>query len=74
MAFAPNQMVARHLNLRWGVVVVPDVQCLDPAEMIDYVTKTSKDLGYVKEGDITVITSGIKYGAGGTSAIQLHTI
>lgn len=74
IAFAPNQMVARHLNLRWGVVVVPDVQWLNPADMIDYVADVSRKLGYVKEGDVTVITSGIKYGAGGTSAIQLHTI
>ncbi len=74
IAFAPNQMVARHLNLRWGVFVVPDVQWLNPEEMIDYVTKVSLERGFVKEGDITVVTSGIKYGAGGTSAIQLHTI
>ena len=62
------------MNLRWGVVVVPDVQWLNPADMIDYVADVSRKLGYVKEGDVTVITSGIKYGAGGTSAIQLHTI
>ena len=74
VAFAPNQMVARHLNLRWGVFVIPDVQWLNPAEMIDYVAKVTQERGFVKEGDITVITSGIKYGAGGTSAIQLHTI
>ena len=74
VAFAPNQMVARHLNLRWGVFVVPDVQWLNPADMIDYVADVSKERGYVKEGDVTVITSGLKYGAGGTSAIQLHTI
>lgn len=74
IAFAPNQMVARHLNLRWGVVVVPDVQWLNPADMIDYVAQVSRERGFVKEGDVTVITSGIKYGAGGTSAIQLHTI
>ncbi len=74
VAFAPNQMVARHLNLRWGVFVIPDVKWLDPSEMIDYVANVSKEHGFVKDGDVTVITSGIKYGAGGTSAIQLHTI
>lgn len=74
VAYAPNQMVARHLNLRWGVFVVPDVQWLNPADMIDYVARVAKERGFVKDGDVTVITSGIKYGAGGTSAIQLHTI
>ncbi len=74
VAFAPNQMIARHLNLRWGVFVVPEVPWLYPEEMLEYVTKEALNHGFVKKGDITVVTSGIKYGAGGTSAIQLHTV
>ena len=74
VAFAPNQMVARHLNLRWGVIAIPGVPWLNPEEMIRFAAKSSLEHGIVQKGDLTVLTSGIKYGEGGTSSIQLHTI
>lgn len=74
VAFAPNQTIARHLALRWGVFVVPETPWLNQDEMFNYVSKTALENGFVKQGDIVVVTSGLKYGAGGTSAIQLHTI
>ena len=74
VAFAPNQTIARHLALRWGVFVVPETPWLNQDEMFDYVSKVALENGFVKQGDIVVVTSGLKYGAGGTSAIQLHTI
>lgn len=74
IAFAPNQQVARHLNLRWGVFVVPGVPILKPDEMISYITETAMNFGLVQKGDVIVMTAGIKYGEGGTSSIQLLTI
>lgn len=74
VAFAPNQVIARHLALRWGVFVVPETPWLNQDEMFAYVTRISLENGFVKKGDVAIITSGLKYGAGGTSAIQLHTI
>lgn len=74
VAFAPNQQVARHLNLRWGVFVVDGVPWLSPEEMTDYISEVAVQKGFVNQGDIVVMTSGIKYGTGGTSSIQLHTI
>ena len=74
IAFAPNQMVARHLNLHWGVLPIPGVPWLNPEEMTEFAAKSALESGFVEKGDLTIMTSGIKYGAGGTSAIQLHTI
>lgn len=74
IAFAPNQQVARHLNLRWGVFVIPGVPILKPEEMIPYITETATHFGFVQKGDTIVMTAGIKYGEGGTSSIQLLTI
>lgn len=74
VAFAPNYMVARHLNLRWGVYTIPGTPWLNPEEMIRFSAKSSIDHGIVKDGDLVVLTSGIKYGEGGTSSIQLHTV
>ena len=74
IAFAPNYMVARHLNLRWGVYTIPGTPWLNPEEMIKFSAKSSLDHGIVEKGDLAILTSGIKYGEGGTSSIQLHTI
>lgn len=74
IAFTPNQMLARHLNLRRGVVAIPNVPILEQDELVDYAKKNAVERGIVKEGDVVVMTSGIKYGMGGTSAIQMLTI
>ena len=74
IAFAPNAQVARHLNLRWGVFVIPGVPILKPEEMTQYITDTAMNFGFVNKGDVVVMTAGIKYGEGGTSSIELLTI
>ncbi|MBR1730398.1 MAG: pyruvate kinase [Selenomonadaceae bacterium] len=74
VAFCPNYMVARHLNLRWGVFTIPGVPWMNPEDMIKFSAKSALEHGIVQKGDLTVLTSGIKYGEGGTSSIQLHTI
>ena len=73
IAFAPSQQVARHLNLRWGVAVIPGVPILKPEEITSYIIDTAINFGFIQKGDVTVMTSGIKYGEGGTSSIQLLT-
>lgn len=74
IAFAPNQQVARHLNLRWGVVAVPGVPVLEEEELTEFAKKNALERGLVKTGDVVVMTAGMKYGTGGTSSIRLHTI
>ena len=74
IAFAPNWRVARHLNLRWGVFTIPGVPWMNPDEMVKFSSKSALEHGIVEKGDLVVMTSGIKYGEGGTSSIQLHTI
>ena len=74
IAFTPNQMLARHLNLRRGVIAIPNVPILEQNEIAEYTNKVARERGLVKEGDIVVMTSGIKYGMGGTSAIQMLTV
>ena len=74
IAFTPNQTLARHLNLRRGVLAIPNVPILEQEELAEYAKKNALERGLVKEGDVVVMTSGIKYGMGGTSSIQMHTI
>lgn len=74
VAFATNDVIARHLNLRWGVYSIIGKPWHDVEEMIDVATTGAMKENYVKRRDLTVITSGIKFGQGNTSSIRVHTI
>ena len=74
VAYAPNDRVARHLNLRWGVYSVIGRPWNDIDEMISTATSGAVGHGYAKRGDLTIITSGIKFGEGNTSPIRVYTI
>ncbi|SEJ16645.1 pyruvate kinase [Propionispira arboris] len=74
LAFAANEKVARHLNLRWGVYSVLGKPWNDVDEMISAATSGVVKENYLKHGDLTIITSGMKFGEGSTSSIRVHTI
>lgn len=74
VAFATEEVTARHLNLRWGVYSIIGKQWHDVEEMINAATTSAVKENYVKRGDVTVVTSGIKHGQGNTSSIRVHTI
>lgn len=74
VAFAPNSMVARHLNLIWGVVPVKADAWLSLEEMIAKAAKSTLEHGLVEKGSLTIMTSGIQYGESKTSAIRVYTI
>jgi pyruvate kinase len=63
------------MNLYWGVVpvLIPPVENTD--EMIARTVEAAIALGYVKEGDLVVITSGSPVGVtGNTNLIKVHRI
>ena len=74
VAFAPNSMVARHLNLIWGVVPVKADAWLSLEEMIAKAAKSTLEHGLVEKGSLTIMTSGIQYGESQTSAIRVYKV
>lgn len=74
VAFTSNKQVARHLNLRWGVYTIQGRPWNDVDEMINAATEWAVKKQYVKTGDVTIITSGIKFGTGNTNSIRVHII
>ena len=74
IAFTPDNKVARHLNLRWGVYPIPGTPWLDIVQMINYSATSALEHGYVQKGDLVILTAGMKYGEGGTSSIRLHNV
>lgn len=74
VAYTPNEKVARHLNLRWGVMPIEGKDWETVDEMIANTTSAAAAQNIVKQGDKTVITSGMKLAEGNTSTIRVHTI
>ncbi len=75
IAASPDIKVARQLSLWWGVypILVKHTDSTD--EMLDVVTVGSKTAGFVKEGDLLVITGGIRTGIpGSTNLLQVQTL
>ena len=60
VAYTPHEKVVRQLNLRWGVYPILGTQWKDVDEMIANAVSAAVKDGFVKRGDTTIITSGIK--------------
>ena len=70
-----NRDVMRKLALTWGVYPVISTRCDGTDEVIDRAIIASMDKGFVKQGDLIIITAGVPVGVGGTTnLIKVHTI
>ena len=67
-------MVARHINLRWGVYSIQGRKWSSVEEMIESCTKSALDNGYVNHGDKVVMVAGMTYNEGGSIAVRVTTI
>ena len=74
LALTPDDVVARHMNLRWGVFAVSNIPWLDLEKLTDYCTDKAKELEVVEKGDLAILTSGIKSGGDSTSSIRVVSI
>ncbi|WP_409967860.1 pyruvate kinase [Bengtsoniella intestinalis] len=70
-----NEEVCRSMALHWGVnpILMPKVTNTD--ELIDCSIQAAVNAGYLKQGDLAVITAGIPVGvAGTTNMIKVHLV
>ena len=69
---AMGEKVSRQLNLLWGVTPLCIKQEEDAEELFEDAVQEAKNAGYVKAGDIVVITAGVPLGiAGKTNMIRV---
>lgn len=64
---AMEEKVARQLSLVWGTTPVILEKKKDVFELFDHALEVAERHGYLKTGDITVITSGVPIGVSGTT-------
>lgn len=75
IAMTPYENVARRMQLYWGVTPIVGNGGSDTDTMIDTLVRESTVRGYVKDGDITVITAGVPVGkSGSTNLIYVHLV
>ncbi len=75
IAATPTQRVMRRLSLIWGVYPVESLQSEITDEVIDRSIQSAMEIGYIKEGDLIIITAGIPVGVSGTTnLIKVHTV
>lgn len=75
IAATTDKKVMRRLAVVWGVYPVLSVKTESTDEIIDISIHSAMEKGYVKEGDLIVITAGIPVGVSGTTnLLKVHTI
>lgn len=75
LAFPTSDQVARHLSLAWGVIpIVTKPADTEEDVYLDAITISSEN-GFIKEGDLIVITAGAPVGVGGrTNMLRIHIV
>jgi pyruvate kinase len=64
-----DPMVCRQLNMSWGVTpLLMDVEH-DTFELFDHAIQAVEDAGYLKDGELAVLTAGVPLGMSGTTNI-----
>ncbi|MBR4554426.1 MAG: pyruvate kinase [Ruminococcus sp.] len=70
-----DETICRHMNMSWGVKpgLIEEKNSTD--ELIEHAIDVSKKLGYLKEGDLVVVTAGVPLGRSGTTnLIKVETV
>ncbi|MBS4021424.1 MAG: pyruvate kinase [Dethiobacter sp.] len=75
IAVTPREQVARILALTWGVFPVLCRPTTSTDEMFNSAVEASLDSGYIKNGDLVIITAGVPVGVSGTTnLLRVHTV
>lgn len=65
--------VCRQLNLSWGVKPILIEEKQDTFELFEHAVDRIEEQGYLKDGELTVITAGVPLGISGTTnMIKVH--
>lgn len=75
VAVTPHEKVCRKLALVWGVFPVHSELANSTDEMLDVAVRTSVNSGFVRRGDLVIITAGVPVREPGTTNIlKAHII
>jgi pyruvate kinase len=67
LGFTTHKHVCRQLNLSWGVMPFLIKEEQDTFELFKHAVETAEEKGFLKQGDVTVITAGVPLKTSGTT-------
>lgn len=70
IAVTPHKDVQRKLQLIWGVYPVDGSICDSTDEMFQSAVQSALSTGYVKQGNLVIITAGVPVGKSGTTNLM----
>ena len=71
----PIEKVSRQLNLSWGVHPLVIAEETNTDDLFEHSVDAAKAAGFVKNGEVTVITAGVPLGiTGTTNLIKVHVV
>lgn len=59
IGLSPNDSTLRQMQIYWGVKPVKSTQENSTDDIISHALETSKEHGYINEGDIAIVTAGV---------------
>lgn len=72
---SPYAHVCRQLNLSWGVTPLHIAEEQNSEELFQHAIEAVRATGYVKEGDLTVLTAGLPLGvSGNTNLLKVEIV
>jgi len=75
VAVTTDEQAARRLNLLWGVYPILGEPISSTDEMMDIAVQRSLQAGFIKNGDLVVITAGVPVGVPGTTnLLKVHVV
>ena len=75
IACTPDPVVQRQLKLVWGVTPLLTEQESDTAALFTDAVDAAMSGGYIKEGDLVVLTAGVPVGhSGTTNMLKVHVV
>lgn len=70
-----SETVCRQMNLSWGVIPMMVEEKTDSEKLFEHAVDCAEKNGYVKDGDLVVITGGMPLGVSGTTnMMKVHVV
>jgi pyruvate kinase len=74
LAVTFSKLVARRLSMNWGVIPLLYEGGNDDKAKLEFAVARARELGYIKPGDVVVLTAGYQQQAGSTDLIRVLTV
>ncbi|MCL2426435.1 MAG: pyruvate kinase [Oscillospiraceae bacterium] len=75
IACTPDPVVQRQLKLNWGILPLLSREETDSTAVFTHAIDVAMKAGYIKEGELVVITAGVPVGhSGTTNLIKVHVV